>query len=558
MRQAGEVGTSGCPDGLVRESSPVQKLHMGFISSSLGDFGGDVCPEDGAVHHVAQNDQAHLLNTLDRIMDVDLRRIVIWNATDETNGPETLQERQAQIRAQVRAVGELGCGVEMGMEAWYRFLADPIPPEGIVHSDAEDELSPIVRTGLDSDILSQRESFLRDDSLLVVLMLSNENDASMNDQYGMGWLAARAYVGARRFLMRSGSSVCAENPDDPCCYSCWTEPPAGCEADPVCAEETRGELPEEYDPVQLRFFDQKRRFGMDTLAPVSRYVNALTLPELCPYQTYGNLDCDCREAQARGVACDPNPQGLPENEYRFANPLAARSAASRVILGGIVGTPWQDVASEDSLDNPDALRIQTGAELDWSLLVPGEWGDPMDPLMVESIEAREGTHPRTGEALMPPRSAYGANSINGHERETGGMDLQYACVFPLQQTWDCGEINCYIDPECTGDLCATDPLCVKVSNGCACDEYEHATSPVCQDPETDEFDLVERGDFAFPSTRQLQVLKGFAEATGADQSVVGSACPKTLDPTRTEESVYGYNATVDALVATIKPRLAAQ
>jgi hypothetical protein len=46
-----------CPMGTEPEFSPVTDMHIGIISSSLGSYGGDVCPDGGR-----QNDKAHLLN----------------------------------------------------------------------------------------------------------------------------------------------------------------------------------------------------------------------------------------------------------------------------------------------------------------------------------------------------------------------------------------------------------------------------------------------------------------------------------------------------------------
>ncbi len=572
-RQPGAPGTVDCPEGLQREFQPIKDIHIGFLSSSLGDYGGDVCPENGEPQNVAQNDRGWLLSTLPRTAELGLAPFLSWTDADYNGGQDALNAKSAEFTTFVKSSGELGCGLEMSLEGWYRFLVDPVPPLNIVHSNPADELSAIVREGLDETILQQRKAFLRPDSLVAVVMLSDENDCSLKDHRAISWLPARAYTGSRRFLMRSGSTACDSNPNDPCCYSCWTQPPSGCAADARCTEAGKGEMPEALDPVQLRCYNQKARFGYDFLFPVTRYVNALTKPVICPFQDYGDLDCDCTEAKAKQVSCNPNPDGLPNpTDWQRPNALFSyldenntdpvRTTTDLIFLAGILGVPWQDIATPESLNDNNVLSYKRAADIDWSLIIPMGTDPAKDPLMVEQPDPRAGTHPITNEAI----SVDAVNGINGHEWQPGGTDLQYACIFDISNISetgpkDCDDINCNVDPACTGDTCETDPLCVKLSNGCACreeDKPEETQNPLCQQSMGQgAFTSTQYFAKAYPGTRQLQVLKGYADASITKNSIVASVCPKNLNAADKTAAQYGYNPAVQALVDRLKEKLGA-
>src|SRR5690606_29969079 len=161
----------------------------------------------------------------------------------------------AQFQELVVATGEAGCGYEASLEAWYRFLIDPMPPARWVVEN--DSARP---DGIDSELLEQRRRFLRPDSLVAIVMLSDENDCSL-DFRGDGW----RFAAEKQGTLPRGTSACAIDPNSPCCRSCSSEPngpPSGCEpaaTDPACA--TANAHTGETDPRNLRCHDQKRRFG---------------------------------------------------------------------------------------------------------------------------------------------------------------------------------------------------------------------------------------------------------------------------------------------------------
>jgi len=178
--------------------------------------------------------------------------------------------------------------------------------------------------GIDDVLLQQRKDFLRPSSLLAIVGLSDENDCSIKE-YGQFYFAAQQRDPSnpnKNFHLPRARSECATNPNDKCCRSCGQDQ-SGCPADPNCA----GSLDAKTDDVNLRCFDQKRRFGIDFLYPTDRYVTALTQPlvpnrtgELVPNPIFSDLDPSDHDSMVR----DP----------------------SLVFLTYIVGVPWQDIARQ--------------------------------------------------------------------------------------------------------------------------------------------------------------------------------------------------------------------
>src|SRR5262249_25541144 len=117
-------------------------------------------------------------------------------------------------------------------------------------------------------------------------------------------------------------------PNDPCCAPCDAEP-AECAPDPTCKDSTGAvaRLSSEEDDVNLRCFDQKRRFGKDFLFPLDRYKKGLT--ELHIPERHGNLTS--------------NPLFMDLN---LDDDVHGTRASSLVFLTSIVGVPWQDIARD--------------------------------------------------------------------------------------------------------------------------------------------------------------------------------------------------------------------
>ncbi|HEX7669504.1 MAG TPA: hypothetical protein VF395_07975, partial [Polyangiaceae bacterium] len=272
----GQTPTSpseNCPSGTEREFEPIKDIHIGVITSSLGGHGGNQCDPKADEEN---DDRGHLLGTRPRFADVAASApggFLNWNP--KTNPNQNAGDVTKTFQDMTKRAGENGCGFEAQLESIYRFLVDPNPPGSVTRGQCADGSACAVVSGLDTELLTERAAFLRPDSLVAVILLTDENDCSVQDggQYLLPTLAGPGEL-------TRGSSVCATNPNDRCCYSCGTRKiPDNCPPDPTC--NSKAAVPVKDDAPDLRCYQQKRRFGFDFLYPVQRYVNALTARTLC-------------------------------------------------------------------------------------------------------------------------------------------------------------------------------------------------------------------------------------------------------------------------------------
>ncbi len=522
------------------EFAPIRDLHVGIITSSLGDHGsGDVCSAAQATANQASNaptsfydDQAELLPSVRPGVPLDSWNdsgFLVWDPRDQTTVTDPHPNLGASgtaasafidaLSTQALAVGEHGCGYEASLEAWYRFLIDPAPVHGMSNDGSQS-----VRGVTNQTVLAQRAAFLRPDSLLAIVMMSDENDCSVLDEDGSnGWLVGyKGGVGRPiTALMPRSSSACFD-PNDPCCRPCPSPPPAGCrtnEADASCAISEYLSVNE--DSINLRCFDQAQRFGVDLLYSTKRYVEAI---------------------QSSTITPRPGGPAVPNPLY-VAGPHSPSRSPEQVILMGLVGVPWQDISTEKSWTG-QGLEFMTAEELAdkkrWDVILgtPGALIPPSDPFMIESIDPRPpARHPLLDEGVLPSTSTT-LNGINGHEQAvTPNRDeLQFACIFSLAPPMSSAECAA------NADVCA-----------CNADEFDKQ-SPLCSGV-TSGTDGSQLYDKAYPGLRELEVLKGIGT-----NAVVTSICPKNVTlavgNTITSDANYGYNPAMAALVAKIAEGLA--
>ena len=231
--------TADCCAGFEREFAPLTDVDVGIISTSLGGHGGEVCSPNfsSGSWDPSDNDRAHLLPSVrDGLTSYDGLGFLAWdpNGTQSPPGEADHTVMIQDFQDQVVAAGEVGCGYEATLESWYRFLIDPSPPldmvlENNVAVPATDDQGAII---VDQEVLDQRARFLRPDSVVAIVMLTDENDCSIVDG-GIGWLTARATQSGQQFTMAQATAACDEDPNDPCCRSCAlneSAPPPGCQA----------------------------------------------------------------------------------------------------------------------------------------------------------------------------------------------------------------------------------------------------------------------------------------------------------------------------------------
>lgn len=418
-----------------------------------------------------------------RLVPLPSGKLYFSDGFDETEPDAEVDSLEEKLGPWIEGVGEAGCGYESPLEAMYRFLIDPEPPLGVkVETDSEGK-SKTVAFGIDQELLAQRRKFLRDDSQLTILFLTDEDDCSVLD-------SGNGYRMSSEDNMASGTSACVSAPNDSCCRSCGSdeaEPPDGCTSlaeDPAC---TAGPLLPIDNDTNVRCFDQKRRFGESLLFPVERYIQGLT-----------SLTVMSRKGE------------------EVNNPLfAGGRTPSTVKVSGIVGVPWQLVATADSRERPDQLVLRSPEEMSeiWPQLLSIDGRPPESPYMLESLTPRVG--------LPGPNSARDADAIVGHEYDNPfKAALQHACVFPLPEALDCT------------DEAACDCASLTWSDGT--NSPLSPNSPVCQAP-SGKYGGEQYAGRAFPATRILSVLK-------AVNGFAASICPKSLNPSLLIRGSYGYNS----------------
>jgi hypothetical protein len=497
-----------CAPGSQAEFPPLRDIHIGVITSSLGAHGGETCAEGSSGFKAPMNDRGRLLPSVrPSLPNHEGLDFLWWNPKDDAADATDASTLIGEFTSQVAGAGESGCGYEASLEAWYRFLVDPQPPTKVERvgnfsaaERCEGEGTDCGAGGIciggfcsDKTVLAQRQAFLRPDSLLAVIMLTDENDCSIRDD-GQGWLVSQQANGLPR-----STSACQQNPNDSCCTSCLAPAGPGCPAhdqDPEC-QKTNGVYTAPEDHVNLRCFQQKQRFGVDFLYPLSRYVAALKDPSI------------------------PDRSGNPSPNPLFSTGGGVSRDPSLIFLAGIVGVPWQSIATEDSQALTAALKYQHARDIDWRQITRTAGAPPLDPHMQESVLPRPG--------LASFSAGAGSDPIHGHDWDIpaafaslGPGDLQFACTFPLAET----------------------KPCAPGQPGCDCNSAGvNGKSPLCFDGT--QYTNEQLRAKAYPGLRQLELLRDFG-----DNAIVASICPKEAIDTTSPS--FGYSPAVEALVDRFK------
>jgi hypothetical protein len=546
-------GLEPCPPGSKRQFPPVNDLHVGLLSSSLGSFGADGCLDKspagctGTPNSTPSDDHGHLVTraepcgTMGTVPTYQGQGFLAWDPTQMLTPPGegNLGDYMTSGLAKsaydlVVGNGQLGCGFESQNESWYRFLVDPAPYQSISLVNNQ-----VKTTGIDAVLLQQRKDFLRPDSLLVIVDVTDETDTSIKETSSYPLFAA-----PELHFPHARSECTTKGPKDPCCSSCGQTEPPGCPPNSADASCTSGTPPGQYsifdEDTSLRAFgliSHKQRYGIEFFYQPSRYVNALTSPTVTdannatvPNPIYTNLD----PTRYTGAVRDP---GL-------------------VLYATISGVPWQLLARQkngvpdlvngvSAIDPTKVGGFKTAKEL--SLLDPkgnSFWddiaGDPENyvpaksPFMQESTVPRTGVDPVTGIATSPPGSPSDANPINGHERTIVNPpnDIEYACIFPLLGPMDCSQNSSSCECTFQNALAADNPLCAPNPND--------GNKPTLQ-----------VSGRAYPGIKHLAIARGMGS-----QGIAASICAKQVtDPTAPD---YGYRPAVRAIADRMKQSLGGQ
>jgi hypothetical protein len=509
-----------CADGVLA-FNPVKDIHFGIITSSLGNHGASgVCDDNIDVSlgrsDPHNNDQAHLVargSGGTQVPTFQSKGFLYYNPA-VAGGLATSAQVATPFTDMVKGVGQHGCGYEASLEAVYRFLVDPEPYATIRIDTSIGGYGQALLNGTDTSLLQQRRDFLRPDSLVSIILVTDENDCSIVDG-GQGFYAILPPVaGTGRSVLNRGTSKCLENANDPCCFNCYVQsPPPGCAPASVDPECQKGDYTVVEDHPNLRCFKQKERYGVDMLYPVQRYIDGFTLPqvpnrkgEMVPNPLFTDLTCNA------GSGCALRDKSL-------------------VYVTGLVGVPWQDIAVDPSdLTKGYKTSQQLDADGVWADIL-GEPLNPAGPVPPRDLHMVESIKPRPG--LPSPASPASADPKNGHEWDPSkdsaqpNADLQYACIFDLPTPRTCNEAS---DCDCYG---------ASVSD---------VQNPLCQNAQG-VYTSTQLRAKAYPAPRILQVLRGLG-----DRAVVGSICPAQL--TDASRADFGYSPAVSALVPALRQPLA--
>jgi hypothetical protein len=541
--------TDTCPTGSTREFNPVLDIHIGLLSSSLGTFGvGGIggCLETPSATCTATttpttpgDDHGHLVtrsdscNTMGDIPTYGGQGFLAWDPAQKLtpHGIPDVATLQNSLRELVVGDGQSGCGFESQDESWYRFLIDPTPYKSITFQNNQVSVS-----GIDQPLLKQRQEFLRPDSLLAIIVVSDETDTSVKEYSFYPLVTA---TGSPLPNPRSG---CNNGPNDPCCVTCGLPAPKGMgclDPDPQCAMGAPPPMPSDPSLRAFGLTSHKQRFGAEFYYQPSRYVNALKSPTV---------------ADVTGKQV-PNPifTNLDPTNYS-----GAVRDSNLVFYAAIVGVPWQLIARQKNgvpdlvagVSDIDATQVggfKTARELTlldksghsyWDDIVgdPENYREPLSPFMKEKTGPRSGVDPITGATIMPATTPNGMGTtvggtvLNDHERTiaTPVADIEYACIFPVlpnTNPCDSGVCDCLASP-------SDNPLCYP-------------------NPSDGGKNTLQKFAKAYPGLKELAIAHGMG-----DQGIAASICAKQLKDNTAAD--FGYRPAVKAIIDRLKLALNGQ
>ena len=523
------------------EFPPVHDLHVGVVSSSMGGGGAETCAALDSSDSTHQDDHGWLLNRTSSNTPIANANPVnppggdflAWlPSSDPKNAGKaapnvtpyaTSSQLVSDFQSLVSGVQQHGCGLEAQLESWYHFLVQPDPWQSITRgSDNRNSYQ-----GIDTTLLKMRHDFLRPDSLVAIIQLTDEEDSWSDPMWGggFGWVArTNAFPGGpdNAGTGPRGTHECDTNPNDPDCTSCafadatTRKPVSGTliKDDPNCTSCPGGVnncKPGWYvsaqskppiaaaDGLNVRYSEQlmKRRYGFDNQHAIQRYIDGLRSATV-PDRDHESHDHD-NYAPQRNCTNPLFAADLPDGSDTSPDALCKHAVVrnpDHVFYALIGGVPT------DLVDGAPKWSKILGADPDH--------GDTtgIDPRMIESITPRAGVQ---GEW----------NTLSSG----ASIDYEYACTFdlPKQRTCAANDTSC----DCQG--AADGP-------------------PLCTAPGS----LTQVKGKAYPTIRELRVAKGLG-----DQAVVASLCAKVVSGS-TSDPAYGYNPAMQAIVNRLKKSLAQQ
>ncbi len=110
---------------------------------------------------------------------------------------------------------QFGCGFEGQLESWYQFLIQPDPWASITVTNGNAS-----RVGVNTTLLQQRPDFLRPNSLVAVIAVSDEDDSTVDP----GAFSGTSWVFEDTPKLPLPTAACATDPSSAACTSCQLAP----------------------------------------------------------------------------------------------------------------------------------------------------------------------------------------------------------------------------------------------------------------------------------------------------------------------------------------------
>ncbi len=625
-----------CPGGSSIEFPPVSDLHIGVISSSLGPRGvtgpGAVCEpsattgtfQDGSPAIPDHNDdRGELLNrtpgsgnpaeTEGTSAAAGAQHFLDWFPTgpgwavndgkSATGGAQQVLSPQAtpiasaaalesDFAALVIGVHGFGCGIESQLESWYRFLVQPDPYESIVVVHGQ----TAAWRGVDRTIIQQRHDFLRPDSIVAIIDLTDENDSEI-DVRSFGGQAYKFMN--ENFQPPRGTSACASDPGSPSCTSCAYDGHSG---DPSCRLGPYSEATDWGFYINVRHVHMQEKYGIVPQFPLARYVLGLSSPAV-PDRDH-EYPPGAQSYQGGTVYAGSPPALMDPQDLHCTNPLFARSlpdgsdlspstlcnlsgaggtrTPSQVFYAHIGGVPHEllqthpgDGVCPATASPRDCPQKDTLSDSDWATILGAGWRSPpplapnpgaydyagIDPHMIEDYKPREGvlTLP------FPNPGGGGADPINGGDWVTDTVspehllpvDREYACIFPLVDPMS----GTPMPRDCANATSGTNPLSYFQ---CDCELAglpRSAVPSVCGLTDPSQPYAQFTNDYttqyyakAYPTVREIQL----ARLMGT-QGVLSSICPiHTTFSGGPNDPLFGYRPAMTTIIDRLGSSLASR
>jgi hypothetical protein len=601
--------TTGACDAGSPEFAAVHDMHIGIVSSSLGGRGGggqnDECPtagdgvwpDGGATTPQHNDDKGELLNRAGAdehaLADLQPDHYLAWFPSVVANRSGSASPQPAitsigetvavesgaapvdgsligDFQDMIVGVHERGCGYEAQLESWYRFLIEPNPYAAIVYNQPTNgAVATAAYQGVDVALLAQRAAFLRPDSLVAVVVVSDENQEVANPLAlgGAAWaFESSIFPGSPTGFAPEGTMACQSDPMSDQCVTCALESLTAADRATQCANLADSGPPLYYYPSQaddnpnIRFFHQRQRFGVDVGYPSSRYVSGLTSATV-PNRDGSNPNCTNPLFAASPLPVPSNSDDTTTDLCNLTPGHDRTPGGNLVFYAAITGVPHELLQDPECLAGPtpdECPQVTDVGDAGWVKILgqdPENYNfQGVDFHMLESAVPRTQAVAQAAGAInyatcLPPAPGVAANDtcdpINGREYDTtaagfGYADLQYACTFKLGTPKNCA------DP--------------AYDQACDCEQYPdggievaNGASSLCQQgPSPGSYTTTQTSGKAYPGIEELLVARGMGK-----QGIVSSLCPIHTSPDlgNPDDPLYGYRPAVTAIIDRLKSAL---